>query len=107
MLAKKKELNPTFDFGKYMITENLWCLFVGLKEGKSACCGSGKFRGEYSCGGKRGQEHFELCDKPNEYLFWDAFHPTESAYKQLAARMWSSNTHPIGFCTIRDLFQAQ
>lgn len=82
-----------------------------MKEGKSACCGSGLFRGEYSCGGKRGQKYFELCDKPSEYLFWDAFHPTESAYKQLAARMWgspiSSHTHNIGPYTIKDLFQAQ
>ncbi|KEH18512.1 GDSL esterase/lipase 5 isoform X2 [Medicago truncatula] len=80
----------------------------GFKEGKSACCGSGPFRGEYSCGGKRGEKHFELCDKPNESVFWDSYHLTESAYKQLAAQMWSptGNSHTIGSYTIRDFFQA-
>lgn len=79
---------------------------AGLKEGKSACCGWGPFRGEYSCGGKRGEKRFQLCDKPNEYLFWDSYHLTESVYKQLAARLWgyTSNSHNPGPYTIRDLF---
>jgi len=78
-----------------------------LKEGKSACCGSGPFRGVYSCGGKRGEKQFELCDKPNEYLFWDSYHLTESAYKKFADRMWGfpNNSSNIGYYTIRDLFQ--
>ncbi|KAK7259076.1 hypothetical protein RIF29_24672 [Crotalaria pallida] len=82
-------------------------LKYGLKEGKSACCGWGRFRGEYNCGGKRGDERFKFCDKPNEYLFWDSYHLTESAYKQLAARMWSytSHSHTLGPYTIEDLFQ--
>ncbi|XP_061361910.1 GDSL esterase/lipase 5-like [Gastrolobium bilobum] len=83
-------------------------LKYGLKEGKSACCGSGPLRGEYNCGGKRGEKQFELCDKPNEHLFWDSYHLTESAYKQLADRMWgyTNNSHTIGPYTIKDLFQA-
>ncbi|XP_058765812.1 GDSL esterase/lipase 5-like [Vicia villosa] len=82
-------------------------LKYGLKEGKSACCGSGRFRGEYSCGGKRGEKHFELCEKPNENLFWDSYHLTESAYKQLAARMWNhtENSSNIGPYAISDFFQ--
>uniref|UniRef100_A0A0R0J6V1 Uncharacterized protein n=1 Tax=Glycine max TaxID=3847 RepID=A0A0R0J6V1_SOYBN len=79
----------------------------GLKEGKSACCGSGPFRGVYSCGGKRGEKQFELCDKPNEYLFWDSYHLTESAYKKFADLMWgfTNNSSNIGPYTIGDLFQ--
>ncbi|KAK7275518.1 hypothetical protein RIF29_16637 [Crotalaria pallida] len=82
-------------------------LKYGLKEGKSACCGWGSFRGEYNCGGKRGDKRFKLCDKPNEYLFWDSYHLTESAYKQLAVRMWSytSHFHTRGSYTIKKLFQ--
>lgn len=80
---------------------------VGLKEGKSACCGSGQYRGEYTCGGKRGEKHFELCVEPNENLFWDSYHLTESAYKQLAARMWdhTESSHTIGPYTIKNFFQ--
>ncbi|KAK2970479.1 hypothetical protein RJ640_023662 [Escallonia rubra] len=33
----------------------------GLKEGKSACCGSGPYRGINSCGGKRGIAEYKLC----------------------------------------------
>ncbi|KAK3000985.1 hypothetical protein RJ639_022165, partial [Escallonia herrerae] len=33
----------------------------GLKEGKSACCGSGPYRGINSCGGKRGISEYKLC----------------------------------------------
>ncbi|KAI5422276.1 hypothetical protein KIW84_045658, partial [Lathyrus oleraceus] len=82
-------------------------LKYGLKEGKSACCGSGQYRGEYTCGGKRGEKHFELCVEPNENLFWDSYHLTESAYKQLAARMWdhTESSHTIGPYTIKDFFQ--
>ncbi|CAL0317979.1 unnamed protein product [Lupinus luteus] len=84
-------------------------LKYGLKEGKSACCGWGAFRGKYNCGGKRGDKRFELCEKPNEYLYWDSYHLTESAYKQIAFRMWNyrrSNSHTLGPYTIRNLFQA-
>jgi len=80
---------------------------AGLKEGKSACCGSGALRGEYNCGGKRGQMEFELCEKPNEFLFWDSYHLTESAYKNIADRMWgfTNRSYNIGPYTVRDFFQ--
>ncbi|XP_047173269.1 LOW QUALITY PROTEIN: GDSL esterase/lipase 5-like [Vigna umbellata] len=79
----------------------------GLEDGKSACCGSGRLRGEYSCGGKRGQKEYELCKKPNTYLFWDSYHLTESAYKSIADRMWgfSNTSYNIGPYTIRHFFQ--
>ncbi|KAK7294514.1 hypothetical protein RJT34_17403 [Clitoria ternatea] len=82
-------------------------LKYGLKEGKSACCGSGAFGGVYSCGGKRGEKQFELCEKPNEYLFWDSYHFTESAYKQVADRLWgyTNSSYNLGPYTIRDFFQ--
>lgn len=93
-------------FCKFIYKKCGYWFDAGLKKGKSACCGSGPFRGKYSCGGKRGEKYFELCDKPNQYLFWDSYHLTESAYKQLATRMWSytKNSHTIGPYTIRDFF---
>ncbi|KAK7338220.1 hypothetical protein VNO77_18822 [Canavalia gladiata] len=79
----------------------------GLKEGKSACCGRGPHRGVYSCGGKRGEKQFQLCYKPTEYLFWDSYHLTQGAYKQLAVRMWgyTPSSPTVRPNTIRDLFQ--
>ncbi|KAF3450554.1 hypothetical protein FNV43_RR06641 [Rhamnella rubrinervis] len=43
----------------------------GFKEGKVACCGSGPYRGIYSCGGRRGVKEFELCQNVSEYVFFD------------------------------------
>ncbi|KAL2555180.1 GDSL esterase/lipase 5 [Forsythia ovata] len=62
----------------------------GFKEGKKACCGSGHFNGIFSCGGKReGMKEFEVCKNPNEFIFWDSYHLTESVYKRMAHQMWS------------------
>ncbi|WCJ29183.1 GDSL lipase [Euphorbia peplus] len=57
----------------------------GFKEGKSACCGYGPYRGLGNCGTK-GQ--YELCEDPKMYLFFDG-HPTQKASKQLAQLLWS------------------
>ncbi|KAJ1408295.1 SGNH hydrolase superfamily [Sesbania bispinosa] len=61
----------------------------GFKEGDAACCGGGPYRGDYSCGGKRGIEEYEVCNNVNEYVFFDALHPTESAANHFANLMWS------------------
>ncbi|KAG5021623.1 hypothetical protein AAZX31_07G042400 [Glycine max] len=111
LLQLDKQLKG-FKFALYDFSADLTLMVnhplkYGLKEGKSACCGSGPFRGVYSCGGKRGEKQFELCDKPNEYLFWDSYHLTESAYKKFADLMWgfTNNSSNIGPYTIGDLFQ--
>ncbi|XP_059638941.1 GDSL esterase/lipase 2-like isoform X2 [Cornus florida] len=61
----------------------------GFKEGKSACCGTGSFRGVQTCGGKREVKEYELCNNASEYVFFDSSHPTELAYQQFASLMWS------------------
>ncbi|KAI6671674.1 hypothetical protein NL676_006559 [Syzygium grande] len=66
----------------------------GFKAGKAACCGTGRYRGVFSCGGKRIVKEFELCESPSEHVFWDSFHLTERAYEQLAYQIWSGDgTH--------------
>ena len=79
----------------------------GFKEGKAACCGMGPFRGVFSCGGKRVVKEYELCENPSDYLFWDSYHLTESAYKQFAAQMWShtGSSNTVRPYAMRDLFQ--
>ncbi|XP_028763286.1 GDSL esterase/lipase 5-like isoform X5 [Neltuma alba] len=69
----------------------------GFLEGEVACCGGGAYRGDNSCGGKRGIEEFELCDNINDYVFFDSSHPTETAAQHFASLMWTGNsdfTHP-------------
>ncbi|KAL2932986.1 GDSL esterase/lipase 5 [Bienertia sinuspersici] len=62
----------------------------GYKEGKTACCGTGEFRGVFSCGGKRPVKEFELCQNIDDYIFWDSLHFTEKVYHQVADEMWSN-----------------
>ncbi|PON45110.1 Lipase [Parasponia andersonii] len=81
----------------------------GFMEGKTACCGTGQFRGVFSCGGKRPVQEFQLCENPDEYVFWDSIHLTEKVYKQLADEMWrgTSNSLTVGPYNLKDLFQAR
>ncbi|KAJ9561801.1 hypothetical protein OSB04_006961, partial [Centaurea solstitialis] len=50
-----------------------------FKEVKTACCGSGPFNGRTEC-----LVGANLCSKRSDFLFWDQFHPTETA-SELAA----------------------
>ncbi|KAK3220612.1 hypothetical protein Dsin_014582 [Dipteronia sinensis] len=79
----------------------------GFKEGETACCGTGEFRGVFSCGGKRPVKEFQLCENPNQFVFWDSFHLTEMANRQLAQEMWNgtANSHFIGPYNLNKLFQ--
>ncbi|XP_020228390.1 GDSL esterase/lipase 5 [Cajanus cajan] len=76
----------------------------GFKEGNAACCGGGPFRGDYSCGGKRGIEEYELCNNVNEHVFFDSLHPTESAAEHFAKLMWSGNRDVVDSYNLKQLF---
>ncbi|XP_019155097.1 PREDICTED: GDSL esterase/lipase 1-like [Ipomoea nil] len=65
----------------------------GFTEVKVACCGSGPFRGDPSCGGKRGMTSFELCPDVQNYLFFDFTHPTEKANLLSATQMWETSPY--------------
>ncbi|CAN1169074.1 GDSL esterase/lipase 5 [Linum perenne] len=102
-----------FDFSRSLHRRMTRPSNYGLKEGEEACCGTGKWRGVYSCGGKRTVKEFEVCKRPYEYVFWDSFHLTEKVYHQMAAEIWnppfSSSTTTnspltIGPYTLHQLF---
>ncbi|XP_019155107.1 PREDICTED: GDSL esterase/lipase 1-like [Ipomoea nil] len=65
----------------------------GFTEVKVACCGSGPFRGDPSCGGKRGMTFYELCSDVLNYLFFDFAHPTEKANFLSATQMWETSPY--------------
>ncbi|GJZ01963.1 GDSL esterase/lipase-like protein [Tanacetum coccineum] len=46
----------------------------GFKTSKTACCGQGPFNGWGFC-----RMDSNLCQNRDEYVFWDAFHPSERA----------------------------
>ncbi|KAF3451972.1 hypothetical protein FNV43_RR08068 [Rhamnella rubrinervis] len=64
----------------------------GFKEVKSACCGSGPYRGILSCGGKRGVTEYFLCENVSEYVFFDSAHPPEKANLQFVKQSWNGNS---------------
>nr|XP_043615561.1 GDSL lipase-like [Erigeron canadensis] len=79
----------------------------GYKEGETACCGSGPFRGIYSCGGMRGIQEYELCDNATESLFFDSFHPNELASRQFADLFWNGNTMVTEPYNLKALFEGK
>ncbi|KAJ8448292.1 hypothetical protein Cgig2_025216 [Carnegiea gigantea] len=78
----------------------------GYTEGKTACCGTGAFRGIFSCGGTRPIKEYELCQDVEGHVFWDSVHLTERTHSQIAEEMWSNKQTMLfhGSYTVKDLF---
>ncbi|KAL3723531.1 hypothetical protein ACJRO7_035672 [Eucalyptus globulus] len=77
----------------------------GFKEAKSACCGSGPYRANSSCGGQRGVKEYSLCRHPEKYVFFDSGHPSERANRQFAKLMWNGSASVIRPCNLKELFK--
>lgn len=75
----------------------------GFKEGKAACCGCGTYRGS-GCGERDGNEPYELCSNPSEYVWFDGAHTTEMANHQLAKLLWSGKPSVTGPHNMKQLF---
>uniref|UniRef100_R7W499 GDSL esterase/lipase n=1 Tax=Aegilops tauschii TaxID=37682 RepID=R7W499_AEGTA len=74
----------------------------GLKVTNRGCCGVGRNNGQVTC------LPFQTpCPNRNEYLFWDAFHPTEAANVLVGQRAYvarlASDVHPVDLRTLARL----
>ncbi|KQK05361.1 GDSL esterase/lipase At5g45670 [Brachypodium distachyon] len=74
----------------------------GLKVTNAGCCGVGRNNGQVTC------LPFQTpCANRHEYLFWDAFHPTEAANELVGQRAYSarlpSDVHPVDLRTLARL----
>ncbi|XP_072983175.1 GDSL esterase/lipase At2g04570-like [Typha latifolia] len=73
----------------------------GFKAVKKACCGSGRLNVEMGC-----DETSPYCSDRDNFLFWDAVHPTMKT-AQVAATAFFSNSlqfaTPISFKTLVDI----
>ncbi|KAJ9146060.1 hypothetical protein P3X46_028375 [Hevea brasiliensis] len=72
----------------------------GFKVGKVACCGSGAYRGS-DCG----TEPYELCNNPNEYVFFDGGHTTQHTNFRLSQLMWNGKANVTWPYNVHQLFQ--
>lgn len=70
----------------------------------NACCGTGPFGGIFTCGGTRDIPDYQLCDRADDYLWWDSVHPTEKLHQQLAKALWNGPPSSVGPYNLQDLF---
>ncbi|KAF9600783.1 hypothetical protein IFM89_012522, partial [Coptis chinensis] len=63
----------------------------GFSNTTSACCGAGTLGGFVQCG----TGEFKMCENPNEFLFWDYFHPSEHSYKLISKALWAGKRSRI------------
>ncbi|KAA0052645.1 GDSL esterase/lipase [Cucumis melo var. makuwa] len=61
----------------------------GLRETARGCCGTGLVEYGETCKGS------PTCTDPQNYVFWDAVHPSQKMYKILAAQAIQSVQHDI------------
>uniref|UniRef100_A0A7N0V9C7 GDSL esterase/lipase n=1 Tax=Kalanchoe fedtschenkoi TaxID=63787 RepID=A0A7N0V9C7_KALFE len=74
----------------------------GLRVTNAGCCGVGRNNGQITCLPLQ-----TPCRNRREYLFWDAFHPTEAANTVVAKRSYnaqsSSDAYPIDISRLAQL----
>ncbi|XP_022871278.1 GDSL esterase/lipase 6 [Olea europaea var. sylvestris] len=74
----------------------------GFANVTDACCGDGILGGFLQCG----KEGYTVCKNPNEYLFWDFFHPSEHTYKLIAKALWAgghTRIRPLNLKTLANM----
>nr|DAD45314.1 TPA_asm: hypothetical protein HUJ06_003544 [Nelumbo nucifera] len=104
-LAEFKYSN--YDFYTFLSQLMKYPSKYGFKEGENACCGTGRFGGVPSCGGRRAVKEYQLCDDPNDYVFWDSFHLTDRAYQQMAEQMWNGTSPMVeGNYNMKSFFES-
>lgn len=110
-LAVMKRLEKELPGLKYSIYDFYSSLYVrvhhgdkyGFKETKTACCGSGRWHGDFTCQ-KPGQT-FSVCSTPNEHLWFDAAHPTDKANQQFSKEFWSGDINVVAPYNLKTLFE--
>ncbi|XP_049391747.1 GDSL esterase/lipase 6-like [Solanum stenotomum] len=78
----------------------------GFSDVTNACCGDGTLGGLLQCG----KEGYKICAKPNEYLFWDYFHPSEHTYNLISKALWNgihTRIRPINLKTLANMTLTQ
>ena len=74
----------------------------GFRVTNAGCCGVGRNNGQITCLPMQ-----PSCQNRDEYLFWDAFHPTEAANTVVGRRAYraekASDAHPFDISRLAQL----
>lgn len=76
-----------------ILNQTMGLALAGFSVIDRGCCGIGRNRGQITC-----LPYAVPCSNRNQYMFWDAFHPTEAANAILAWRAYNgppSDSYPI------------
>ena len=57
--------------------------FIGFKVSNLGCCGTGLIEVTALCNNYTAA----VCPVRSDYVFWDSFHPTETAYRIIVAKL--------------------
>ncbi|KAL9235519.1 hypothetical protein vseg_010270 [Gypsophila vaccaria] len=74
----------------------------GFKETQMGCCGSGDYNGDFSC--QKKSKSFSVCSNPNDFLWFDAAHPTDKANQQYSKEFWSGSSDVVSPINLQTLF---
>lgn len=82
----------------------------GFTGGVTACCGSGIYNAAVQCGRPSDiitNPPSNLCNQPDKYVFWDFYHPTETAYGLVARELWKGNSTYVAPMNLQDLVNVE
>ena len=74
------------------------CMYAGFKTAKEACCGQGPHNGLGLC-----TMASSVCGNRDEYVFWDAYHPTERANRVIVSQFMTGSldyVSPLNLSTV-------
>ncbi|PKI33078.1 hypothetical protein CRG98_046531 [Punica granatum] len=92
-----------FDYYSALLEMSKYPSNFGFTEGQRACCGSGNFNGEFTCGDN--ETGYNLCSDPSQYVWFDAAHPTESANNYLSSLFWNGSLEVVWPRNAKALFE--
>lgn len=104
-MVKNKLQNQFFD-ARFVLSDNYAILTeiinnpsaYGFKYVNESCCGLGHLRAEFPCSPISG-----LCLHRSDYVFWDAFHPTDALNSILATTQYAGSPQFIRPVNLKQL----
>lgn len=93
-----------YDFYTSLYLRVLYGSQYGFRESQIGCCGSGAYNGDFTC--QKKDTSFSVCSDPNDYLWFDAAHPTDKANQGFSKEFWSGGANLVSPYNLQNLFAA-